>query len=114
MQAAAIDPAAYSAMKTTVGEIFSDVIDAFLGYVPGQIDQLDHAIEAANCDDIFNLAHSIKSSCSSIGALGLANTAEQIEQLGRQQTTTGTTQLYQLLQHQFSEVVEFLKQDSIV
>lgn len=99
-------------MKATMGDIFPKVIDTFLGYVPAQIDKLDHAIKTANCDEIFNLAHSIKSSCSSIGALGLANTAEQIELLGRKQTVDGTAQHYQQLQDQFSEVAEFLKQDS--
>jgi HPt (histidine-containing phosphotransfer) domain-containing protein len=107
----AIDPAAYAAMKTTMGEIFPAVIDAFLDYVPQQITQLDTAIQQADCENIFNYAHAIKSSSSSIGALGLASTAEHIEQLGRNGTSVGTEQHYQTLQQQFSEAAEFLKAD---
>ena len=105
----AVDQAAYAAMKTTMGEIFTSVIDAFLDYVPTQMAGLDAAIQQADCETIFNCAHSIKSSSSSIGALGLASTAEQIEQLGRKGISAGTEQLYQLLQQQFSEAAEFLK-----
>jgi HPt (histidine-containing phosphotransfer) domain-containing protein len=105
----AIDQAAYAAMKTSMGEIFTAVIDAFLDYLPTQIAGLDTAIQQADCETIFNCAHSIKSSSSSIGALGLASTAEQIEQMGRNGICAGTEQHYQLLQQQFSEAAEFLK-----
>jgi hypothetical protein len=47
-QSPAIDQAAYSAMKTTMGEIFISVIDAFLDYVPTQITSLDTAIQQAD------------------------------------------------------------------
>jgi HPt (histidine-containing phosphotransfer) domain-containing protein len=108
---AAIDPAAYAAMKTTMGEIFSDVIATFLDYVPQQLDKLDTAIQQADCENIFTAAHSIKSSCSSIGALGVASIAQQIEQLGRNKISAGTEQLYQTLLRQFSKAVAFLEQD---
>lgn len=105
----AIDQAAYAAMKTTMGEMFVAVIDAFLDYVPTQIAELDTAIQQADCESIFNRAHSIKSSSGSIGALGLAGTAEQIEQLGRKGISEGTEQLFQILQQQFSDAAEFLE-----
>lgn len=112
-QSPAIDQAAYSAMKTTMGEIFTSVIDAFLDYVPTQMAGLDAAIQQADCEAIFNSAHTIKSSSSSIGALGLASTAEQIEQLGRKGVSAGTEQLYPILQQQFSEAAEFLKAERV-
>ena len=108
-QSPAIDQTAYNAMKTTMGEIFTSVIDAFLDYVPTQIAALDTAIQQTDCEAIFNSAHSIKSSSSSIGALGLASTAEQIEHMGRQGVSTGTEQLFPILQQQFSEAAEFLE-----
>lgn len=111
MQAPAIDSAAYAAMKNTMGDIFPDVIATFLDYVPQQIHKLDTAIKQADCDSIFNSAHAIKSSSSSIGALGLASTAAQIELLGRQKTSSGAEQHYQTLQDQFSEAAAFLRQD---
>jgi len=107
-----MDLAAYAAMKNTMGEIFNEVIAAFLDYVPKQIDKLDTAIQQADCENMFASAHAIKSSCSSIGALGVASTAEQIEKLGRSNTSTGADQHYQILLQQFSDAVEFLKQDS--
>jgi len=107
----AIDQAAYAAMKSTMGEIFASVVDTFLDYLPTQIARLEAAIEQSDCDAIFNSAHSIKSSSSSIGALGLASTAEKIEQLGRSGTSEGTQQYYQVLQQQFTEASDFLKSD---
>lgn len=110
----AMDAAAYAAMKNTMGEIFRDVVETFLDYVPQQLDKLGAAIAQTNCEDTFNFAHSIKSSSSSIGALGLAKTAEQIEQLGRNKISDGTEQYYQILLQQFSEAAAFLKQDALV
>jgi HPt (histidine-containing phosphotransfer) domain-containing protein len=114
MARSAIDPAAYAAMKDTMGEIFSEVVKTFLDYVPKQIDRLDTAIQQADCENIFTSAHAIKSSCSSIGALGVAGAAEQIEQLGRNNISAGAEQHYQTLLQQYAEAVEFLKQDSAI
>lgn len=108
----ALDIAAYTAMKDTMGEIFSDVVQAFLAYLPPQIDKLGAAINQADYENIFNIAHSIKSSSGSIGALGLASTAGQIELLGRNNSTDGAEQQYLILQQQFFEVVDILKHDS--
>ena len=112
METSAIDPAAYAAVKDTMGEIFGEVIETFLDYLPGQISKLGDAIESSDSTDVFNLAHGIKSSSGSIGALGLASTAEQIELLGRQSVTDGIDLHFKTLQNQFQEVVEFLQQDN--
>ena len=109
-----MDAAAYAAMKNTMGEIFKDVIETFLDYVPQQITNLGTAIEQADSDSIFNFAHAIKSSSSSIGALGLAKSAAHIELLGRDHNNDGIELHYQTLQAQFSEAAAFLKQDLMV
>lgn len=109
MDNSAIDINAHAAVRDAMGEIFDEVISTFLDYVPQQIHKLGVAIEQLDCDNVFNFAHAIKSSSGSIGALGLASTAEQIELLGRKSSIDGVNQHYQTLQNQYREVVEFLQ-----
>ena len=110
MDNTAINMDAYEAIKGVMGEIFSDVITTFLDYIPGQISKLGDAIEREDSTEIFHLAHSIKSSCGSIGALGLAETAATIEQLGRNSDTADVPRHFEKLQEQFQSAAEFLQQ----
>ena len=109
METTAIDSEAFAAVKETMGDIFNEVIATFMGYVPQQISKLGDAIEQSDSELSFQLAHAIKSSSSSIGALGLARTAEQIELLGRASNLDGAGAHYQKLQQQYEEVADFLQ-----
>ena len=108
----AIDPAAYSAVKDAMGEIFVELIQTFQEYVPTQISKLGMAIAQADSSAVFNAAHAIKSSSGTIGALGLASTAEHIEQLGRDDSRDEIEQHFQTLQNQYQEVIDFLQRDN--
>jgi HPt (histidine-containing phosphotransfer) domain-containing protein len=106
----AIDDEAFAAMKSAMGEIFAEVIETFLNYIPGQIDQLGAAIVAGDLREIFNLAHSIKCSSGSIGALGVASVAARIEQLGRSNDLGPVAHHYASLQRKFKQTEDFLTQ----
>ena len=71
----AMDMSAYNELKNIMGEILDDLIQTFLDTVPEQIGLLQAAIEAGDCDQVFAVAHRIKSSSSSIGAAAEFETA---------------------------------------
>ncbi len=112
MENPAIDIDAYSAVKEAMGDIFVDLIQTFQDYVPGQISKLGEAIKQSDSDAVFNASHAIKSASGTIGALGLASSAEHIEQLGRAGSTDGLDQHFENLQHLYQQAIEFLQQDN--
>lgn len=106
---AAIDTDAFAEMKDIMGEAITEVIETFLNTVPEQIDKLEAAIKEGHSEQVFDIAHRMKSSGSSIGALGFAEAAADIEQVARQGTTENTSALLQTLKSKFDEVAEVLK-----
>jgi len=107
----AMDIRAYREMKDVMGEVLHELIETFLDYMPEQIDDLSQAISAEEAEKIFHIAHRIKSSCNSIGALGMAESAETIELLGRAETTSGFEDHFNNLKTQMIKVSEFLRQE---
>lgn len=111
MEQNAMDPRAYNEMKSVMGSVLHDLITTFLEYMPGQIEDLNQAINDGNADLIFSIAHRIKSSSSSLGALGLADTAETIEKIGREGNAVGADEHFNVLRTQLDEVMAFLNKE---
>ncbi len=106
-----MDLRAYTEVKNIMGEVLQELIDTFIEYMPEQIENLETAIRDNDAEHIFSIAHRIKSSSNSLGALGLAETAESIEMIGRRGESTGAAEHLSTLQSQYSEVVDFLKEE---
>lgn len=109
MELKAIDIRAYNEMKRVMGEVLKELIETFIDYMPGQLDDLNNAIEEDDAKLVFSIAHRIKSSSNSIGALGLAETAESIELIGRAGKTEGALKPFSTLSEQLTETMDFLK-----
>ena len=83
----------------------------FLQNFPEQTNQLEKAIANNNSEDVFHIAHRLKSSCGSIGAFGLAKQAESIELIGRKGSIQGANEVFVELQDSMKEVLELLKKE---
>lgn len=111
MEQKAMDMRTYNEMKSVMGEVLHELIDTFLDYMPGQLDDLQNAINKGDAELVFSIAHRIKSSSNCIGALGLAETAETIELIGRSGKTEGSDSHFSVLNEQLNEAMDFLKQE---
>ena len=107
----AINSEALDELRSLMGESLNEVLQTFIDYVPGQIDELSTAVMNNDAEGVFNLAHKMKSSSSSIGALGLANTAEQIELIGRAGSTEGTVELLEQLKGMYADAEVLLREE---
>lgn len=105
----ALDAGAFTEMKEVMGDAFKEVISMCLQSLPEQSEQLAVAIAENNADDLFNVAHRMKSSCGSIGAFGLAEKAESIEQIGRNGSVEGANEMLTELQSSLQEVLALLQ-----
>lgn len=106
-----MDLKAYAEVKNVMGDVLNELIETFIEYMPEQIENLNTAISNQESDDIFSIAHRIKSSSNSLGASGLAETAETIELIGRSGKSAGASEQMQQLKQQYAEVIDFLKQE---
>ena len=106
----AIKMDALSELRNLMGDSLDDVLQTYIDYIPGQIEELDRAIDNDDADSVFNLAHKMKSSSSSIGALGIAQLAEQIELIGRGGSTDGTNELLQQLKGLYADAEALLRE----
>ena len=111
MSQTAMDAAAFTEMKELMGDTFKEVVTMCLQSLPEQSDLLETAISNDDAEQVFNIAHRLKSSCGSIGAFGLAEKAEIIEQIGRQGSTQGAHEAFSALQSSLEEVLTVLKQE---
>lgn len=102
---------AYAEVKNIMGEVLKELIETFVDYMPTQLDDLKKAIDNKDASLIFGIAHRIKSSCNSLGALGPAETAQIIELLGRDNTTDTADQHFSELTLQVNKAIEFLKKE---
>ena len=107
----AINSEALDELRSLMGESLNEVLQTFIDYVPGQINELSTAVFNNDADGVFNLAHKMKSSSSSIGALGLAHTAEQIELIGRAGSTEGAAELLEQLKGMYSDAEALLREE---
>ena len=107
----AINSEALDELRSLMGESLNEVLQTFIDYVPDQINELSTAVFNNDADGVFNLAHKMKSSSSSIGALGLAHTAEQIELIGRGGSTEGAAELLEQLKGMYSDAEVLLREE---
>lgn len=106
-----MDMRAYTEVKNIMGDVLKELIETFVDYMPTQLVDLQKAIDNKDASLVFGIAHRIKSSCNSLGALGPAETAETIELIGRANTTDKASQHFSDLATQIDKAVEFLKKE---
>ena len=98
-------------LRSLMGDSLDDVLQTYVDYIPGQIEELNQAVLKDDAESVFNLAHKMKSSSSSIGALGIAHIAEQIELIGRSGSTEGAAELLEQLKGMYAEAELLLRQE---
>lgn len=104
----AMDAAAFSEMKELMGDSFKEIISMCLQSLPEQLTEIESAIKDNNADIIFTSSHKMKSSCSSIGAFGLAEKAEIIEIIGRDGSANISDQAFNDLRDATKQVILIL------
>jgi HPt (histidine-containing phosphotransfer) domain-containing protein len=79
-----LDEEIIAELREVMEEEFADLIDSFLDDLPVQLDHLQVAIFQESADEVYRIAHKLKSSCGTLGALRLAEWVRRLELAGRQ------------------------------
>lgn len=107
----ALNMDALTELRDLMGDSLDEVLQTFIDYMPTQIDLLANAIRDDDAEQVFNVAHKMKSSCGSIGAHELAQLAEKIEMIGRSGTTENASTLLEEFKSLYVRVDAFLKSE---
>jgi HPt (histidine-containing phosphotransfer) domain-containing protein len=111
-----IDQKTYSELKDLMGaDYVIEIVDTYIQETAVLIQQLQQSLEAGDASSFGRLAHSIKSSSASLGALTFSQQARELEMLGKANDLAGVGSKLNKLAADFSLVtgrLEELKNES--
>jgi two-component system, sensor histidine kinase and response regulator len=85
-------------------DLVSKLVTLYLTEASTIISNLGVAVNEKNTQDVFRLAHKLKSSSANVGALYLSSLLKELEALGRQNEIEGTTGLFAAIKEEFETV----------
>lgn len=106
-----IDPKIYNELKELMGaDYVVEIIDTYIQETEGLIQQLPQALGAGDAATFGRLAHSIKSSSASLGAVNFSLQARELEMLGKANDLAGVGAKLEKLTAAFLLVASRLKE----
>jgi HPt (histidine-containing phosphotransfer) domain-containing protein len=106
-----IDQKTYSELKDLMGaDYVIEIVDTYIQETAALIQQLRQTLEAGDAGSFGRLAHSIKSSSASLGALTFSQQARELEMLGKANDLAGVGQKLEKLAADFNLVTSRLKE----
>lgn len=91
--------------------VLDQIINIYLDDAPKQLEKLKQAVTENNSTIIYNVAHSLKSSSSTLGAVELSKTLKELETRGRNNSLKGARMLLNTITAEFKLVSAALQQE---
>lgn len=106
-----IDQKTYRELKDLMGaDYVIEIVDTYLQETATLIQQLQQALDAGDAGSFGRLAHSIKSSSASLGALHFSLQARELEMLGKANDLAGVGSKFEQLAANFTLVTSRLQE----
>ena len=91
-------------MDSGIGDMVPELITIFLESAPRDIEKMRIALGARDTEGLTGAAHSLKGSCSNLGASGLRDLCQQIENHGRSGLLDEVFKLLESVDQEFARV----------
>jgi two-component system sensor histidine kinase/response regulator len=88
--------------------LFKRLVARFANIAPDHAAALREKLEAGEAEDLWRIAHSLKSSAAALGALPLASRAGEIEQVAREQGVNAVRPLLAALDGELAAALKSL------
>jgi len=85
-------------------ELFIELVDLFIEDTCEQLERVSEALTRGDADEMRRRAHTLKSSCANVGAVHLAQTWFQLEQLAVAEELSELGELLKVALAEFDEV----------
>ena len=93
-----IDQGVLDGLRELAGEddpgLVAELIGLFLQDAPERIKDIERALSTGDLELLERAAHTLKSSCANVGALGLSDLCRRIEETARRRSTDGVASLF--------------------
>jgi HPt (histidine-containing phosphotransfer) domain-containing protein len=104
-----IDRSVITALSESVGDEFvEELIDTFVDEAPGMFQEMQQALSAGDADKFRRAAHSLKSNAKTFGAVELAEKAQELETMARE-NDLGVGDKLDVLDSVYQQAVEALR-----
>ena len=90
-------------------EFIGELVETYCEETPQLLEQLRQALQAEDAVTFRRAAHSIKSSSASLGVMGLADLARDLEALGKEEQIAGSEPALERLESLYQQVQLALK-----
>jgi len=90
-------------------DLIGSLVTTYVEQSSAIMKSLGSAVDEKNSEDMFRLAHKLKSSSAIVGAMQLSGLLKGLELLGRQNEVEGTADLFAHIQKEFEAVQEALR-----
>ncbi|NEO28476.1 MAG: response regulator [Kamptonema sp. SIO4C4] len=110
-----LDTATFDELKMMAGEdapvLILDLIDSYLEDSPTFLQGIETAIAQEDAAQLKYMAHTLKSSSASLGALTLTDLCLKLEKMGRQETTEGAADILEQVKQEYQRVQAAMDQE---
>lgn len=98
-----------SLQRAGTPDLIGSLVTTYVEQSSAIMKSLGSAVDEKNSEDMFRLAHKLKSSSAIVGAMQLSDLLKDLELLGRQNEVEGTADLFAHIQKEFEAVQEALR-----
>jgi HPt (histidine-containing phosphotransfer) domain-containing protein len=98
-----------SLVEDTDAEFVNELIDTYLEDSPHQIADMQRALSQKNNENFRRAAHTLKSNSANFGATALAEMAQELEYIGKENNLEGATDKLTAFESAYAQVVIELK-----
>ncbi|NEP83991.1 MAG: response regulator [Okeania sp. SIO3B3] len=89
-------------------KLLSEIIEDYLNYAPDRLAAIREAITTNDAKALQIAAHTMRSSSGNLGAVTMGNICNQLENLGRAETTIGAAEIFPLLENEYEQIKQAL------
>ena len=90
-------------------DILTSIIGLYVKETPVRLKKLYQALRAGDAVEVRSVAHDLKTSCASLGALSLSSLFKEIEHRGHTNSLQGTAQLFARAESESLKIIEPLR-----
>ncbi len=94
-------------------DILTRIITLFLDDTPKQLEKLHQALRDKDANTVRSIAHSLKSSSASLGALRMSTLLKELEEKGRTNSLVGAPELFVQVKNEFQKTIEALQAETV-
>ncbi len=89
-------------------EILAEIIEDYLNFAPSRLAAIREAIVADDANELRMTAHVLRSSSGNLGGVTVGKICNQLESLGRENTTMGAAEIFPLLEVEYEQLKQGL------